>query len=445
MVKPLPFEEPVIKLKEKIEELKNITDDAHVDMADEIRSLEERLQKLEADVYGNMAAWDRVQVARHPERPTTLDYIGYLFEDFIELHGDRAYGDDAAIVGGIASFGGTPVTVIGHQRGKDTKENIRRNFGMPHPEGYRKALRLMKQAEKFGRPIICFIDTKGAYPGKAAEERGQSEAIARNLVEMAGLRVPVISIVIGEGGSGGALGLGVANHIHMLENSTYSVISPEGAASILWKDAALAQQAAEAQGQPLSNIVFMGMGEPLLNYEQVLRAIERITAQDGLAMSPYRITVSTAGIPEKIRQLADDGVRFNLALSLHAAKETTRTFLMPVNKAYPLSEIAGSLKYFVEKTGTRPTFEYLLLKDINDSLEDAKALALYCRQFPIKINIIEYNNVEGSGFHHSPDKNRDAFIRFLEGCNMVVNVRRSKGKDIDAACGQLAGKQESNL
>ena len=206
-----------------------------------------------------------------------------------------------------------------------------------------------------------------------------------------------------------------------------------------------AQQAAEAQGQPLSNIVFMGMGEPLLNYEQVLRAIERITAQDGLAMSPYRITVSTAGIPEKIRQLADDGVRFNLALSLHAAKETTRTFLMPVNKAYPLSEIAGSLKYFVEKTGTRPTFEYLLLKDINDSLEDAKALALYCRQFPIKINIIEYNNVEGSGFHHSPDKNRDAFIRFLEGCNMVVNVRRSKGNDIDAACGQLAGKQESNL
>ena len=188
-------------------------------------------------------------------------------------------------------------------------------------------------------------------------------------------------------------------------------------------------------------------------FEQVVRAqqaaeaqgIERITAQDGLAMSPYRITVSTAGIPEKIRQLADDGVRFNLALSLHAAKETTRTFLMPVNKAYPLSEIAGSLKYFVEKTGTRPTFEYLLLKDINDSLEDAKALALYCRQFPIKINIIEYNNVEGSGFQHSPDKNRDAFIRFLEGCNMVVNVRRSKGKDIDAACGQLAGKQESNL
>lgn len=259
MVKPLPFEEPVVRLREKIQELKNITDDAHVDMGDEIKSLEERLQKLESDVYGNMSAWDRVQVARHPERPTTLDYIDYLFEDFIELHGDRSYGDDAAIVGGIASFGGTPVTVIGHQRGKDTKENIRRNFGMPHPEGYRKALRLMKQAEKFGRPIVCFIDTKGAYPGKAAEERGQSEAIARNLVEMAGLRIPVISVVIGEGGSGGALGLGVANHIHMLENSTYSVISPEGAASILWKDAALAQQAAEAMKITAADLKEMGI------------------------------------------------------------------------------------------------------------------------------------------------------------------------------------------
>lgn len=164
---------------------------------------------------------DRVQVARHPERPTTLAYIDAIFEDFIELHGDRLFGDDEAIVGGIASFNGQPITIIGHQRGKTTKENIRRNFGMPHPEGYRKALRLMKQAEKFKRPIICFIDTKGAYPGKAAEERGQSEAIARNLIEMAGLKVPVISIVIGEGGSGGALALGVANRILMLENSTY--------------------------------------------------------------------------------------------------------------------------------------------------------------------------------------------------------------------------------
>lgn len=202
-----------------------------------------------------------------------------------------------------------------------------------------------------------------------------------------------------------------------------------------------AKMAAEAQGFPLSNIVFMGMGEPMLNYDNVLAAIERITAEDGLAMSPYRITVSTAGIPDKIRQLADDGVRFNLAVSLHAAKESVRTSLMPINKAYSLKEVADSLKYFVEKTGTRPTFEYLLLKDINDSLEDAKALAFYCRQFPIKINLIEYNNVEGSGFQHSPDKKRDEFVKYLENCNMVVNIRRSKGKDIDAACGQLAAKE----
>lgn len=244
--KSLPFEEPLIQLRKKIGELKEYTENAEVDLSAEISSLESRLEKLETEIYEDMKPWDRVQVARHPNRPTTLDYIPYVFDDFIELHGDRLYGDDEAIVGGIASFKGQPVTVIGHQRGKDTKENVRRNFGMPHPEGYRKALRLMKQAEKFNRPIICLIDTKGAYPGKAAEERGQSEAIARNLVEMAGLQVPVISIVIGEGGSGGALALGVGNHILMLENSTFSVISPEGAASILWKDSALAQTAAEA-------------------------------------------------------------------------------------------------------------------------------------------------------------------------------------------------------
>ena len=201
---------------------------------------------MEKEIYDNIKPWDRVQIARHPNRPTTLDYISLLFTDFFECHGDRTYGDDEAIVGGIAKFHGLPITVIGHQRGKDTKENIRRNFGMPHPEGYRKALRLMKQADKFNRPIICFIDTKGAYPGKAAEERGQSEAIARNLFEMGGFTVPIICVVIGEGGSGGALALGVGNHLFMLENSTYSVISPEGAASILWKDSTLAKQAAES-------------------------------------------------------------------------------------------------------------------------------------------------------------------------------------------------------
>lgn len=246
MIQELEFERPVNALRKKIDELKELTKNADVDLSEEIKNLENRLQKLESEIYENLKPWDRVQIARHPARPTTLDYISILFENFIELHGDRCFGDDEAIVGGIAEFKGRPVTIIGHQRGKDTKENIRRNFGMPHPEGYRKALRLMKQAEKFKRPIICFIDTKGAYPGKAAEERGQSEAIARNLFEMAGLKVPIICIVIGEGGSGGALALGVGDRIYMLENSTYSVISPEGAASILWKDATQAKRAAES-------------------------------------------------------------------------------------------------------------------------------------------------------------------------------------------------------
>lgn len=242
----MEFEKPIVNLKEKIKELKAFTENSEIDLKDEIKTLEERLAKLEEDIYGNLKPWNRVQMARHPDRPTTLDYVGRLFEDFIEFHGDRLFGEDEAIVSGIAYYKDQPVTIIGHQRGKDTKENIKRNFGMPHPEGYRKALRHMKQAEKFNRPIITFIDTKGAYPGKAAEERGQSEAIAKNLMEMAGLTVPVVCFVIGEGGSGGALGIGVGNRVHMLENSTYSVISPEGAAAILWKDAGEAQRAAES-------------------------------------------------------------------------------------------------------------------------------------------------------------------------------------------------------
>lgn len=242
---PLPFEKPIVELRKKITELKAFTAEKGIDLSGEIEELENRLEQLENDIYGNLSPWDRVQIARHSKRPTTLDYIERLFTDFIELHGDRLYRDDKAIVGGIGKFEGTPVTVIGHQRGKDTKENLKRNFGMPHPEGYRKALRLMKQAEKFKRPIICFIDTKGADPGIESEERGQSEAIARNLLEMAGLQVPIICIVIGEGGSGGALAIGVGDRIYMLENSTYSVISPEGAAALLWKDASLAKRAAE--------------------------------------------------------------------------------------------------------------------------------------------------------------------------------------------------------
>ncbi|NCU18080.1 acetyl-CoA carboxylase carboxyl transferase subunit alpha [Pallidibacillus pasinlerensis] len=255
----LEFEKPINDLRKKIDELIDITKKADVDLTSEIEKLEKRLQNLEDEVYLNLQAWDRVQIARHPNRPTTLDYVEQIFEDFFELHGDRVFGDDEAIVGGIAKYKGRPVTVIGHQRGKDTKENIRRNFGMPHPEGYRKALRLMKQADKFNRPIICFIDTKGAYPGKAAEERGQSEAIARNLFEMAGFSVPIICVVIGEGGSGGALGIGVGNHVFMLENSIYSVISPEGAASILWKDATQAKRAAESMRITAGDLKEMGI------------------------------------------------------------------------------------------------------------------------------------------------------------------------------------------
>ncbi|WP_270179561.1 acetyl-CoA carboxylase carboxyl transferase subunit alpha [Alkalihalobacillus sp. CinArs1] len=245
MANRLDFERPVQELEDKIEELRSFMDEKNIDLSDEISRLQKRLASMEEEIYGNMTAWNRVQLARHPERPTTLDYIGRIFDDFIELHGDRVFGDDEAVVGGIATFEGNPVTVVGHQRGKDTKENLRRNFGMPHPEGYRKALRLMKQAEKFNRPVVFLLDTKGAFPGKAAEERGQSEAIARNLIEMAGLTVPIVCIVIGEGASGGALAIGVGNHVHMLENSWYSVISPEGAAALLWKDSSLAQQAAD--------------------------------------------------------------------------------------------------------------------------------------------------------------------------------------------------------
>ncbi|RCW66313.1 acetyl-CoA carboxylase carboxyl transferase subunit alpha [Saliterribacillus persicus] len=246
MKQVLAFEKPVIELREKIDELKKITQESEIDLTEEIKKMETRLGKLEKDIYGKLEPWDRVQIARHAERPTTLDYISILFTNFIEFHGDRYYGDDASIVAGIAKFKDVPITIIGHQRGKNTKENIYRNFGSPHPEGYRKALRHMKQAEKFNRPIITFIDTKGAYPGKAAEERGQSEAIAKNLMEMAGLTVPIICVVIGEGGSGGALALGVGDRIYMLENSTYSVISPEGAAALLWKDSQQAERAAKS-------------------------------------------------------------------------------------------------------------------------------------------------------------------------------------------------------
>lgn len=261
----LDFEKPLFEIRNKIESLKESQDKNDVDLQEEIDMLEASLERETKKIYTNLKPWDRVQIARLQERPTTLDYIPYIFDSFMELHGDRNFRDDPAMIGGIGFLNGRAVTVIGQQRGKDTKDNIYRNFGMSHPEGYRKALRLMKQAEKFNRPIFTFIDTKGAYPGKTAEERGQSESIATNLIEMASLKVPVIAIVIGEGGSGGALGIGIANKVLMLENSTYSVISPEGAAALLWKDSNLAKIAAETMKITAHDIKQLGIIDDVIS------------------------------------------------------------------------------------------------------------------------------------------------------------------------------------
>ncbi|EHJ08682.1 acetyl-CoA carboxylase carboxyltransferase subunit alpha [Staphylococcus simiae] len=261
----LDFEKPLYEIRHKIDSLKESQEKNDVDLQEEIDMLETSLERETKKIYTNLKPWDRVQIARLQERPTSLDYIPYIFDSFMELHGDRNFRDDPAMIGGIGFLNGQAVTVVGQQRGKDTKDNIYRNFGMAHPEGYRKALRLMKQAEKFNRPIFTFIDTKGAYPGKAAEERGQSESIATNLVEMASLTVPVIAIVIGEGGSGGALGIGIANRVLMLENSTYSVISPEGAAALLWKDSNLAKIAAETMKITANDIKQLGIIDQVIN------------------------------------------------------------------------------------------------------------------------------------------------------------------------------------
>ena len=242
----LDFEQPIAELEAKIEELGHVTADDKVDIEDEIAKLRAKSRALTRSIFSNLTPWQITQLARHPQRPYTLDYIGAIFTDFHELHGDRMYADDTAIVGGLARLDGASVMVIGHQKGRDTKERVRRNYGMPKPEGYRKALRLMKLAERFGLPLITLIDTPGAYPGVGSEERGQSEAIARNLFEMATLRTPIVTVVIGEGGSGGALAIGVCDRLLMLQFSTYSVISPEGCASILWKSADKKEVAADA-------------------------------------------------------------------------------------------------------------------------------------------------------------------------------------------------------
>ena len=253
----LEFEKPLLELENRIAELR--ASEEPLEGRDEIAKLEERLARQQQRVYSGLTAWQRAQIARHPKRPHTLDLVNLLLDDWVELHGDRVFGDDKAIVGGLATFDGEPVVLIGHQKGRDTRENIARNFGMPHPEGYRKALRLMQLAGKFGKPIITFIDTPGAYPGLGAEERGQAEAIARNLREMAGLPTPVICVVTGEGGSGGALAIGVGNRVLMLEYAIYSVISPEGCAAILWGDAAKAPEAAELMRVTAPDLLKLGV------------------------------------------------------------------------------------------------------------------------------------------------------------------------------------------
>ena len=244
----LDFEQPIVDLEEKIQELRSVGSDQNVDIDDALRALERECEGKIKDAFSKLSSWDIARLARHPRRPYTLDYIEHIFEDFQELHGDRAFADDPSIVGGLARLDGRPVMVIGHQKGREVKEKVRRNFGMPKPEGYRKAKRLMELAERFDVPVLTFIDTPGAYPGIDAEERGQSEAIARNIAMMSSLKTPIISTVIGEGGSGGALAIGVCDRLLMLQYSTYSVISPEGCASILWKSAEYAATAAEAMG-----------------------------------------------------------------------------------------------------------------------------------------------------------------------------------------------------
>jgi len=260
----LDFEKPIAELERKIQELRGFISDKKIDLSSEVKRLEEKLEHLKRDTYGNLTAWQRVQIARHPQRPYTLDYINMIMSDFIELHGDRSFADDKAIVTGLAKVDGQNIVVIGHQKGRDIKENLKLNFGCAHPEGYRKALRIMQLADKFEIPIIVFIDTPGAYPGIGAEERGQSQAIALNLREMVNIGVPITAIVIGEGGSGGALGIGIADKICVLENAYYSVISPEGCAAILWKDSSKAAEAAEVLKLTAQDLLGLGIIDEII-------------------------------------------------------------------------------------------------------------------------------------------------------------------------------------
>ncbi len=310
----LDFEKPIAELERQIDELKRLATQRSLDVGREIAPLEAKLAELRTEIYRNLTPYQRVQVARHPRRPYSLDYINALFADFVELHGDRLFRDDPAIVGGLARLGERSVVVIGQQKGRDIKENLRRNFGMAHPEGYRKALRLMQLAERFRLPVVTLIDTPGAHPGLGAEERGQAEAIARNLEAMAALRTPLVAVVIGEGGSGGALAIAVGDRVLMLENAIYSVISPEGCAAILWRDAALKERAAEALKLTAPDLMALGLIDEIIPEPPGGAHADPDGAATALAAALERHLAELAGVP------ADELLRRRAAKYLRMGK-----------------------------------------------------------------------------------------------------------------------------
>jgi acetyl-CoA carboxylase carboxyl transferase subunit alpha len=308
----LEFERPIVEIQQKIAELKEFSISENLEVQHEIERLEAKAQKLRFDIYTRLNRWQRVQLARHPDRPYTLDYVARILTDFVELHGDRAFGDDPAIVAGIGKLDGQPVVLIGHQKARDTKEKLRRNFGMPNPEGYRKALRIMKLAAKFNRPVICLIDTPGAYPGIGAEERGQAEAIAHNLLEMSQLPVPVIIVIIGEGASGGALGIGVGDRVLMLENTWFSVITPEGCAAILYHDSTKSDQAAEAMRVIPKDLLEMGIIDRIIeepvggahsDHDQAAAIVKKVIKEELAALSKIPAPQLITGRVEKYAKM----------------------------------------------------------------------------------------------------------------------------------------------
>jgi acetyl-CoA carboxylase carboxyl transferase subunit alpha len=316
----LEFEQPIAELEAKIDELRYIGDDADVNINEEVSKLEAKSRALTQSIFSNLTAWQISQLARHPQRPYTMDYVGRIFTDFQELHGDRCYADDHAIIGGVARLDGIPVMIIGQQKGRDTREKLYRNFGMPLPEGYRKALRLMKMAERFHLPLLTFIDTPGAYPGIGAEERGQSEAIARNLFVMSDLRIPIICTVVGEGGSGGALAIGIGDRLMMLEYSTYSVISPEGCASILWKSADKAEDAAEALGITSRRLKELGLINRII--DEPLGGAHRDV--DAMAASLRQVLLDELGHLQAIdpQELVDARYRHLMAYGVYSDRQS---------------------------------------------------------------------------------------------------------------------------